>query len=167
MVESPTLSVRALKTLLKLQEQASEILQDILVEAECPPIVQGLTALIIGLDRRLNLSEEVPKPMCSTEGYLFKHEGDTDALFLTTTKTLALKIRVRIFKVLMASAGSSLQQRLFWCFYCHEFQKMLVEFCKQPNEVRLLIKQDPLMYQRINYCLMKFKELTPFRLILM
>ena len=38
-VESPTLSVRALKTLLKLQEQSSDILECILKETMCPPIV--------------------------------------------------------------------------------------------------------------------------------
>ena len=102
--------------------------------------MQGLTALVIGLDRRLNLSEEIPKQLTSSEGFLHKHEGDTDALFLTTTKTLALKIRVKIFRVLMKSAGSSLQQRLFWCFFCHEFLRLLQEFCKMPNEVRVLVK---------------------------
>lgn len=38
-VESPTLSVRALKTLLKLQEQSSDILEFIMAETMCPPIV--------------------------------------------------------------------------------------------------------------------------------
>jgi hypothetical protein len=39
---------------------------------------------------------------------LQKHEGDTDALFLTMTKTTALKIRMKIFRVLMASSSSKL-----------------------------------------------------------
>jgi hypothetical protein len=69
-VESPTLSVRALKTLLKLQDQSIDILERILQEAMCPPIVQGLTALVIGLDRRLNLSEEIPKTLMSCDGML-------------------------------------------------------------------------------------------------
>jgi len=74
----------------------------------CPPIVQGLTALVIGLDRRLNLSEEIPKALMGCDGMLHKHEGDTDALFLTMTKTTALKIRAKIWRVLMSSAGSAL-----------------------------------------------------------
>ena len=64
--------------------------------------------MVIGLDRRLNLSEDVPKHLVSYEGMLHKHEGDTDALFLTTTKTTALKIRLKIWRVLMASNGSTL-----------------------------------------------------------
>lgn len=44
--ESPTLSVRALKTLLKQVEQSSDILEYIMTETMCPPIVQGLTAII-------------------------------------------------------------------------------------------------------------------------
>ena len=79
-----------------------------LTETMCPPIVQGLTALIIGLDRRLNLSEDIPKNLVTSEGMLQKHEGDTDALFLTMTKTTALKIRMKIFRVLMASSNSKL-----------------------------------------------------------
>lgn len=89
-----------------------------MAETMCPPIVQGLTALIKGLDKRFNLSEEVPKVLVSCEGYLLKHEGDTDALFLTTTKATAIKIRAKIWKVLMSPNGSSLDQRLFWCFLC-------------------------------------------------
>ena len=69
-VESPTLSVRALKTLLKLQDQSIDILERILQEAMCPPIVQGLTALVIGLDRRLNLTEEIPKALMGCDGML-------------------------------------------------------------------------------------------------
>lgn len=49
--------------------------------------------MIVGLDRRLNLTEEVPKALVAFDGILQKHEGDTDALFLTITKTNALKIR--------------------------------------------------------------------------
>lgn len=48
---------------------------------------------MVGLDARLNLTEEVPKNLASSDGILQKHEGDTDALFLTITKTNALKIR--------------------------------------------------------------------------
>jgi hypothetical protein len=46
-----------------------------------------LIALLVGLDRRLNLNDEVPKSLISFDGILQKHEGDTDALFLTITKT--------------------------------------------------------------------------------
>ncbi len=48
---------------------------------------------MVGLDRRFNLTEDVPKDLISSEGILQKHEGDTDALFLTMTKTQAIKIR--------------------------------------------------------------------------
>ena len=41
---------------------------------------------IVGLDRRLNLTEDIPRALLATESHLIKHEGETDALFLTITK---------------------------------------------------------------------------------
>ena len=105
-----------------------------------------MTALVIGLDRRLNLSEEVPKQLLQSDGMLQKHEGDTDALFLTMTKTTALKIRYNVFKVLMASANSQLDQRLYWCFVCQEYRQFLQEFCRSDCSVRSLLKQDQVQF---------------------
>jgi len=66
-----------------------------------------LTALIVGLDRRLNLTEDVPRALLTSENLLLKHEGDTDALFLTITKSAAVKIRNRIYKTLMRACDTS------------------------------------------------------------
>jgi hypothetical protein len=54
---------------------------------ECQPIIQGLSALLVGLDKREN--DEIPKNLLAHEGLLEPHAGDIDALFLTSTKNQA------------------------------------------------------------------------------
>jgi hypothetical protein len=80
------------------------------------------------------------------------------------TKTMALKVRNKIFKVLMATNSSTLEQRLFWCFICQEYKQYLMQVCLSEKR-RNALKQD--QFQRLFFCLGHFPNLLPFKLILL
>ena len=50
-------------------------------------MVQGLTALLIGIEKREHLEDGVPRDLVQAGMLVEPHQGDIDALFLTFTKT--------------------------------------------------------------------------------
>ena len=66
-----------------------------------------------------------------------------------------------------SSAESQLPQKLFWCFICQQYKQFLKEICLNSEQVRQIIKQEALTYQRLAYCLSKEIDLLPFKLIFM
>ena len=84
-----TFSVKALKTLLENIQNHPELLMYIIQIRFSRCIVQGLSALLIGIEKREHPDDGVSRDLVQPGNLVDLHQGDIDALFLTFTKTQA------------------------------------------------------------------------------